>query len=425
MEKIDVNYRNKKRYKTAKYPIRQPIYLSWLIYVLSKISLIGKKYKVEKVGIEDLKGPYIILSNHMCFLDFEILATVTKYQKVNNVVNIDGYYQRAWLMEWIGAIPTRKFTSDPFLIKAIYKVLKRNDVLCMYPEARYSPCGIKSYIPDTVAALVKKCNVPVVTVVHHGNYLFSPFWNFRKKRKVPFYTTITKILTPEQMANMSLTEVNNVIQSSLDYNEYQYQLDNNILIKEKFRAEGLHKILYRCPHCNHEHMDSKGTELFCKECGKTWILNENGTLKVVDGEEYFVNIPDWFNWERKVVEEEIESGLFSYEDEVDVYSFPRCYSFVKLGKGSISLDSENGFILKGNHNNSDYCINRRPLDINGLHVEYDYFRIRRDDCFVLNTNNDSFFCYPKQKNIVTKLAFATEIIHLRKLNAIRRDKNEK
>lgn len=31
MQKIEVNYKNKKRYKTARYPIRQPIYLTWLI----------------------------------------------------------------------------------------------------------------------------------------------------------------------------------------------------------------------------------------------------------------------------------------------------------------------------------------------------------------------------------------------------------
>ena len=45
---IEVNYKNKKRYNTARYPIRQPIYLTALIWLLSKCALIGKKYKVEK-----------------------------------------------------------------------------------------------------------------------------------------------------------------------------------------------------------------------------------------------------------------------------------------------------------------------------------------------------------------------------------------
>ena len=45
--KHEVNYKNQKRYKTAKYPIRQPIFFVWLIWILSKILLIGKKYKVS------------------------------------------------------------------------------------------------------------------------------------------------------------------------------------------------------------------------------------------------------------------------------------------------------------------------------------------------------------------------------------------
>ncbi len=165
------------------------------------------------------------------------------------------------------------------LVRSIRKVLSRGDVLCMYPEARYSPCGTTSYIPESVGMLVKMNKIPVVAVVHRGNYLHSPFWDFRRKRKVPLHTTLTKILTPEQIENMTAEEINIKIREALTYNEYKYQQDNGILIKEPYRAEGLHKILYHCPHCNTEHkMDSEGTELFCTECGKRWTLNENGTL---------------------------------------------------------------------------------------------------------------------------------------------------
>ena len=90
----DVNYTWHKRYKTAKYPIRQPIYLTWLIWVLSQIMLIGKEKKVERLGMEGLKPPYILLSNHLSFVDFELVALGTYPQRMNNVVNVDGYYLR-------------------------------------------------------------------------------------------------------------------------------------------------------------------------------------------------------------------------------------------------------------------------------------------------------------------------------------------
>ena len=142
MEKIEVNYKNKKRYKTAKYPIRQPLIIVLLIWVLSKFSLIGNKYKVEKINMEGLKPPYFMLSNHEYFIDFELAALGTFPHRVNNVINIDGYIRRAWLMRLIGGICTRKFSNDLHLIKSIKKVLARGDILGMYPEARYSACGI-------------------------------------------------------------------------------------------------------------------------------------------------------------------------------------------------------------------------------------------------------------------------------------------
>ena len=410
---IEVNYKNKKRYITAKYPIRQPIYLTWLIWVLSFFATVFKKHKVERINMEGLKPPYMILSNHMSFIDFELAALGTYPHRVNNVVNIDGYYRRPWLMEWIGAICTRKYTMDLHLVKSIRKVLSRGDVLCMYPEARYSPCGVTSFIPESVGMLVKKNKVPVVAIVHRGNYLHTPFWDFRRKRKVPLHTTLTKILTPEEIEKMSVDEINDKIKEALTYNDYAYQQENGILIKESFRAEGLHKILYHCPHCLAESkMDSKGTEIFCTECGKRWTLNENGTLTANDGETEFTQIPDWFEWERGQVEKQIENGEYSFSDEADVFSMPRCWNFVELGSARVTHDPENGFIIEGKHNGSDYRIQRYPLQSNSLHVEYDWFRIRRDDCIDVSTENDSFYCYFKNsKNIVTKLAFATEIIY--------------
>ena len=110
---------------------------------------------------------------------------------------------------------------------------------------------------------------------------------------------MTQILTKEDVERMSVDEINAVIQKGLTYDEYRYQKENGILITEPFRAEGLHRILYQCPHCLAESkMDSKGTELFCTACGKRWNMNEDGSLTALEGETEFSHIPDWFAWER-------------------------------------------------------------------------------------------------------------------------------
>lgn len=412
---IDVNYKNKKRYNTARYPIRQPKVLTYLIWLLSRMMLIGKKWKVEKINMEGLKPPYMMLSNHMYFIDFELAAMGTGGHRVNNVMSIDGYYRRPWLIELIGGICTRKYTMDLHLVKSINKVLKRGDVLSMYPEARYSPCGILSFMPDSLGKLVKMNKVPVVAVVHHGNHLHSPFWNFRKKRKVPLHTTMTQILTAEQIKAMTVEEINAALREALWYDDYQYQKDNGIRITEPFRAEGLHKVLYQCPACGKEHeMASEGTELFCRACGKRWHLREDGNLEALSGETEFPHIPDWFMWERTQVEQQIENGTYSFEDEVEVYSMPRCWKFEELGEAKLRHTIEEGWILEGHYNGEDYRIHRRPNQTNSLHIEYDYCYIRPEDCVDISTENDSFYCYPVTRtDVVTKLAFATEILYER------------
>lgn len=92
----------------------------------------------------------MLLSNHMHFIDFELTATATWPDPVSNVVSIDGYVIKFFLLEWIGAIATRKFTTDTHLVKSIRKVLQRGDILAMYPEARYSPCGTTAFLPDSL-----------------------------------------------------------------------------------------------------------------------------------------------------------------------------------------------------------------------------------------------------------------------------------
>lgn len=415
------NYKNPKHYKTAKYPIRQPLFFVWLIQVLSRIMLIGKRYKVDKVNMEGLKPPYMLLSNHMSFVDFELVSQGTYPKRVNNVVNIDGYYRRAWLLEFIGAICTRKFTRDFHLVKSIKKVLSRGDILCMYPEARYSPCGVTSYIPESVGALIKTNKVPVVVAIHRGNYLHAPSWNYWQKRKVPMHTTMTKILDVADIERMTVTEINEVLSKAFVYDEYQYQKDAGILITEPFRAEGLHKILYKCPKCKSEGgMSSKGAEIFCRECGKRWTLLENGELSANEGETEFAHIPTWFAWEREEVKREILDGEYNFSDEVDVHSMPRTNKFEALGKAKLTHDAKSGFVLKGFHRGEEYVIERQPLLTNSLHVEYDFPHVKPYDCIDVSTENDSFYCFPTKENVVTKLSLAVEEIYKLKIADVRR-----
>ena len=53
---------------------------------------------------------------------------------------------------------------------------------------------------------------------------------------------------------------------------------------------------------------------------------------------------------------------------------------------------------------------------NSLHVEYAFTPIDGKDYVDISTENDSFYCRVTGKNVITKLAFATEEIYLRAMN---------
>ena len=321
MENIPVYYGKVKPYDTTKAPIRQPLIFTWILGIGSKVLMLGKQYKIEKRNMDGLKPPYILLCSHNYFVDFYLQFIATFPHRTNTIATIDGYYRRPFLMEWLGCMCKRKFTTDVSMVRSIRKVLKDyGDILVMYPEARYSPIGTTAILPDSLAKLVKLNKVPVVCLVHHGNHLMTPFWNFRKPRKVPLHSTMTQVLTAEEVKEKSVEEIAAILRQAMDYDDYRYQKENNIRITEPHRAEGLHKVLYQCPHCLAEsQMTSQGSRLTCTACGKSWELEEDGSLRALEGETEFSHVPDWFEWERSQVRRQIEDGTYRFEDDVEVY----------------------------------------------------------------------------------------------------------
>ncbi len=408
-----INYpENTKKYDLSKPPVKQTENVVRLIHLLSRVllSLLRKGHKIEKINMEGLKPPYILLSNHMQWMDFPILFDATYPEKVNIVGANHVYYKTPFILEKAGCMCTRKFTADLSLVKNCHKVLQEyGDIFAMFPEARYSPDGTQSVLPPAIGKLAKKNKVPVVILKNHGNFLNQPFWSHFKFRKVPFYATMKQIITAEEIEKLSVDQINQIIEKEFQYDDYKWQKDNNIRITEEYRADGLHKILYQCPHCMTEgKMISKGSKLTCEHCKKQWEMTELGELKALNGETEFSHIPDWYRWERENVRKELLDEKYSYSDEVQVYGFPGINKYFNLGMGKITHDLENGFVLTGHYNGKNYKIQKPVSSLYSLHIEYQFSHLKGVDCFELPTKNDSIYCIPTKKNMVTKLALATE-----------------
>jgi len=422
-----VNYdKSVKYHNMQKEPKKQLLAFKWLTKIVSEISL-RKNLKIEKTNMEGVKAPYFLISNHMGFVDMEINALCTYPARVGHIATLEGHYRRSLLMELDGCIAKRKFTTDPHLITACEKVLNKfGAVLTMYPEARYSPIGTRAILPDSLGQLIKKLGHDVVVLVHHGNYLHTPFWDWRRKRRVPLCAKMTRVLTKDDVREMSADEIQKTVTDALWYDEYKYQEDNGIRITEPFRAEGLHKVLYQCPICKTEYkMYTEGTILGCSECGHKWELTDLGKLQALEGETVFSHPPTWYEWQRENVRRQIEEGKYFFTDEVDVYSLPNTRNFISLGKAKLTHSMETGFRIEGHYNGEDYKISRPVAGMYGVHIEYDYCYIRPEECVQISTMDDTFVCFPSQKNQVTKLSLATEELYKVKQEEKRKMREER
>ena len=139
-----------------------------------------------------------------------------------------------------------------------------------------------------------------------------------------------------------------------------------------------------------------------------WELSETGFLSANAGETEFPHVPDWFEWQRGCVRDEILSGNYFYEDEIELYSLPGTDKYHYLGCGRLRHD-ESGFLITGHFNGAPIRIERKPLSMHALHVEYDYRRVLKGrDALNICTENNSFYCFPERQLTLTKLSLAAE-----------------
>ena len=386
------------------------MHLRPLIWLLCLPDLIKHKNHLEKIGMDGIKPPYLLLCNHNAFMDFKVATKATWPHRVNYVVAIDGFLKREWLLRFIGCICKRKFTRDATLVKQLKAVTQRGDIAAIYPEARYSLCGTNAVLPASLGKLANYLKVPVVTLVCHGHHINSPFWNLHDRNVKGTQATMKCLYTTEQLEKATADEIYKRINEEFVYDEYSWQEENNIHVTYGGRAEGLHKVLYQCPNCGTEYkMKTHGTVLECTHCGKKWNYDELGRLSATDGKTEFSHIPDWYEWERSNVRKEVEAGTYSFECTAHVDMMPKD-RYIHMGKAKLVHDMS-GFRLTGCFEGESYDIKWPASELYSCHIEYEYLG-KFGDCVDLNTLDNTYYIYPEDCDFsVTKFALATEELY--------------
>ncbi len=371
---------------------------------LKKVRFSCEKIDMDKAG----DGPWMILMNHCSFTDLSIAFEVLKDRPFSIVCTSDALVGKEGLMRSLGCIPTRKFVSDITLISDIDHALSVNKAsVLMYPEAGYSLDGTATKIPKRIGVLLKRLKYPVVMITTFGAFSRDPLYNNLQKRDVTVTCKMQCLFTPDELASTKVRQIDEIIENAFNLDYFKWQQDNKVEIDEPFRADGLNRILYKCPHCMTEgKTEGKGITLKCHKCLATYELDTLGHLKGINVEPKFTHIPDWFAWERAEVRKEIEEGTYSLDKECDIAILKDSKALYMVGTGRLR-HTKDGFVLDG----CDGRLHYEQAPNASYSVNSDYFWYEIGDIVSIGTNDCLYYCFPKDGDIVAKTRLAGEELY--------------
>lgn len=400
-----------------KKPKRPNLLFRTLVRVLSVKDLIPAKFSFDKSDLARAgKGPYLILMNHSCFLDLEIVSRIFYPMPYGIVTTSDGFVGKEWLMRQLGCIPTQKFISDLSLIRNLnYMIKEKRTSVLMYPEACYSFDGCATPLPRKMGALLKQLGVPVVHVHAHGAFLRTPLYNGLRNRRVDVSAKVRTLLTVEEIERMSVQELDQVLDEAFSFDHFRWQKENGVEITEPDRAVGLERVLYKCPHCGAEgKTEGVGDRLICRACNKVYLLTPLGEMQAEDGQTEYPHIPDWYAWERACVRDELLDGSYRLDTEVSIGIQVNNKAIYMVGDGRL-LHTADGFLLTGCEGKLRY--EQKPLFSYGLNADYYWYQIA--DMIGLGTRDCLYYCFPKTEGVVAKTRLAAEELFKISMSKIR------
>ena len=287
-------------------------------YLVAKLKF-GYKYKKAT----NLPENYIVLSNHVTDYDPILVGLSFKPQMY--------YVASEHITRWGWIYKVLRFVFEPIIrykatvaastvMDILRKVRKGNNV-CIFAEGVRTWDGVTAPVVPATAQLIKSARCGLVTYRIEGGYFVSPNWaSSGNTRKGRLYGAPVGIYTKEDLAKMSVEEIDEIIKRDLHEDAYARQKVEMRRYRSKKRAEGMESLIFLCPKCRaHGTLTSQKDTVTCSSCGGSFTYDEYGMLDGID----YKTVYDLNQWQRGELAKDVENNL--------QYTAPEAYLFTIEG----------------------------------------------------------------------------------------------
>ncbi len=254
----------------------------------------------------DDKGPFFITGNHVTAYD-AIIALVYLKPLVKWVAADSNYDNKlkSFLMKLAGVIPIKKRNSDLRTIKRLISEVEVGNSIGIYPEGGRNWTGETEELIMSTAKLIKFLGIRVYVQKLEGAYMTSPRWG-KTLRKGVINVSIYKMLSDEDVKNMSVDEISMTLIAHLYHNDYEHQRKAHVLLEGKDHAEFIERLIYVCPVCHEFHsFKSQNDDFKCEACNSVGHVNQYG---FIEGDFSFDNLVDWYRFENAYLTDYLQNN---------------------------------------------------------------------------------------------------------------------
>ncbi len=244
---------------------------------------------------EQEKRPYLILYNHQTAFD-QFFVGMSFSGPLYYVASED-IFSKGWVSSVIrflvAPIPIKKQTTDVRAVMNCIRVAKEGGSIAIAPEGNRTYSGKTEYMNGAIASLAKKLKLPIAIYKIEGGYGVHPRWS-DKVRRGKMQSGVSRVIMPEEYADMSADSLLELIQKEMFVNEGN--AEKRFL--SAHRAEYLERAMYVCPFCKLSEFESNKSIIKCKKCGREIEYGEDTRLTGVGFDFPFSHVTEWYDYQK-------------------------------------------------------------------------------------------------------------------------------